>query len=438
MSKTDKAYTRTFLSSTLSYGFIALLLVGCSFLTNKNTASSYTVQSTNKQPATNEIHGIVSPLHMIDAHIGWTQSWYSVGDTIHNDILRTIDGGVHWRVMFTCLPVSSDGGKAAGFVTCNTDFRSSMIASVLEPQANNQTRIYHTSDGGQTWLGSSIDARSFNQSSPVFVDALHGWFFGTDTFPGRDPSSSYIGQNIVLFRTNDGGKTWNKIASSPAISQLPVSSDDAYGTQPPFTADARMTFLNTTTGWLIGMISQADSTSTPWLYVTHDAGTTWHKVALTFPAQALVLWVPQFFDTDNGLLPIMVSGPAPAYVHQTSIYTTHDAGTTWTQSAFVPFDVTNAVFRSMESASADAEDGKKFFYTTTDGWKHWIKHTATTPFTQLYGFTFVSSTLGWAIGENRGMGLPEPGGGRRAGDIMSIQHTTDGGHTWHEIAHSKV
>lgn len=438
MMKTGRIRTNTLAIRPVIYALSVLVFVGCGFSTSNNANSSYTTQAANKQAATSEIHGIISSLHMIDAHVGWTQSWYTTGESVHNDILRTTDGGVHWRVMFTCSPVSSDGGKTAGFVTCNSDFRSAMIASVLEPQANNQTRIYHTSDGGQTWLGSSIDARSFNQTSPVFVDGLHGWFFGTDTFPGRDPGSSYIGQNIVLFRTSDGGKTWDKIARGPAISQLPGTSDDAYGTQPPFTANARLTFLNTRTGWLIGTTYQKDTTNTPWLYVTHDAGNTWQKVALTFPAQASVLWTPQFFDANNGLLPIMVSGPAPAYVNRTSIYTTHDAGKTWTQTAFVPFDVTNAIFRTMQNATADAPDGNKVFYTTSDGWQHWTKHTATTHFAQLYSFTFVSPTVGWAIGETRGMGLPEPGGGRRAGDLMSIQHTTDGGRTWHEIAHSKV
>ena len=95
-----------------------------------------------------EIHGIVSQLHMINATTGWVQSWYTDGGVIHNDILRTIDGGAHWKVMLTCLPVSSDGGKAAGFVTCLNDFRTSTIATVLEPLKNNQSRIYHTSDGG--------------------------------------------------------------------------------------------------------------------------------------------------------------------------------------------------------------------------------------------------------------------------------------------------
>ena len=438
MIKTGKMHAHTLIFGPLTSALVLLMLVGCSFHADNNTTSAYTVQTTSSQSATSEIHGIVSQLHMIDAHVGWTQSWYTTGNSIHNDILRAVDGGVHWRVMFTCSPISSDGGKAAGFVTCSSNFRSSMIASVLEPQANNLTRIYHTGDGGLTWQGSSIDARVLNQSPPVFVDSLHGWFFGTDTFPGRDAGSTYIGQNITLFRTSDGGKSWNSIASGPAISQLPVTSDDAYGTQPPFVANARMTFLNTMTGWLIGTTSHANSTSTPWLYVTHDAGTTWHQVALAFPAQATVLWTPQFLGTNNAVLPIMVIGPAPAYTQKTSIYATRDAGTTWTQTAFVPFDVTSAVFTTMESASAEAQDTPNVFYTTSDGWQHWAKHTSTTPFKQLYGFTFVSPSIGWAIGENRGMSLPEPGGGRRAGDIMSIQHTIDGGRSWHEIAHSKV
>lgn len=435
MNKTFRAGSSTILFESLVCVLTLFLFASCGTGTN----TSFTVQTANKHPLTNEIHGIVSQLHMMNAHVGWAQSWYDAGDAIHIDILRTVDGGIHWRVMLNCLPISSDGGQAAGFVTCNSDFRSSMIASVLEPQANNQVRIYHTSDGGQTWQGSSINARGFNQSVPVFVDGLHGWFFGTDTFPGPDSGSSYIGQNIALFRTSDGGKTWNKIASGPATSQLPVTSDDAYGTKPPFTADARITFLNATTGWLIGSNSQANNITTSWLYVTHNAGVTWHNVGLTFPAQALAFWIPQFIDADNGLLPIMISGPAPAYVHQTSIYATHNAGKTWVQEAFVPFDVTSAMFTTMNTASATSEDDNKVFYTTNDGWQHWTKHTVISSFKQLYGFTFVSPKLGWAIGENRtGMGAPEPGDGRRPGEIMSIQQTLDGGLTWREIAHAKV
>ena len=414
-----------------------LLLTACG--AQSEISSSSGTQSAPQQPPNAEVHGIISQLHMINATTGWVQSWYTSGDVIHNNILRTVDGGVHWKVVLTCLPVSSDGGKAAGFVTCLNDFRTSAIATVLEPLGNNQSRIYHTSDGGQTWQHSVLNARAL-LSSPVFVDGQHGWFLGTDHFPGPDASSSYIGQEIALFRTSDGGNSWQRVASGNAISQLPVTSDDGYGTLPPFTANARIMFTNPSTGWIIGATYRADTTSTSWLYVTHDAGNTWQHIGLSFSPQAMAVWTPSFFDEHNGLFPVMVSGPAPQYAHQTAIYSTSDAGKTWAQSAFVSFDVTDSVFLSMNAAWTGASDSQeKTFYTTNDGWKHWTKHAITTTFKQLSGFSFVSSQLGWALGENRtGGGLPEPGGGRRPGDIISILKTTDGGLTWYEVSHAKV
>ena len=197
-----------------------------------------------------------------------------------------------------------------------------------------------------------------------------------------------------------------------------------------------MTFINPMTGWIIGASYHADTTSTSWLYVTHDAGGSWQHVGLSFSPQAMSVWTPSFFDEHNGLFPVLVGGS----VSQTAIYSTYDAGKTWTQSAFVPFDVTYSMFLSMNSAwTYGANSQEKTFYTTMDGWKHWTKHTATSTFKQLSGFSFISPKIGWALGENRtGGGLPEPGGGRRPGDIISILKTTDGGLTWQPISHAKV
>ena len=113
-------------------------------------SSSFMTQTTQTQQPIHAIRGIVSQLEMIDTHIGWAQSLHFEANGTHIDIVRTIDGGAHWQVMLTCLPRSSDGGKAAEFTVCTADFRSATIATVLEPLQNNQSRIYHTSDGGQT------------------------------------------------------------------------------------------------------------------------------------------------------------------------------------------------------------------------------------------------------------------------------------------------
>lgn len=413
------------------------VLSSCGSNGNGGSTGSSETQASN-QPATNILTGDLTDLHMIDATVGWAVSWDIAGAGAYH-ILRTVDGGVHWKVMLQC---SSSQSLGRGFVQgCVSDFHSATVATVLAPEYNSatresQSRIFHTSDGGQTWRSSVVKAR-YLETPAVFTDALHGWFLATDHFPGYDPGSDYIGKDIALFRTSDGGNTWQRIASAPATSQLPGTSDDAYGVV-PFAASARMQFVTATTGWLAGTSYQNVSTSFCWLYVTHDAGSTWHQVAIPFPAQGLLLWPPRFFTGQEGLLPVLTSGPAPQYARGTMFYTTHDGGQTWTGTA-VPFDVTNGGFLDMNNAWAPAATvDEKALYTTSDGWQHWNKILMKTAFKRVFGFSFVSPGLGWALADNRTTFAPEPGGGIRKGDMIAVLKTTDGGQTWREIAYSKV
>ena len=103
----------------------------------------------------------------------------------------------------------------------------------------------------------------------------------------------------------------------------------------------------------------------------------------------------------------------------------------------MPVDVTNAVFVDLQHAVA-VDDGGKALLTTSDGWNHWASVPLPTTYTRVSGFDFVSPALGWALADNRTTFLPEPGGGIRKGDVIALLHTTDGGRTWQEIAHSTV
>ncbi|HEY6409093.1 MAG TPA: hypothetical protein VIY29_16650, partial [Ktedonobacteraceae bacterium] len=78
------------------------------------------------------------------------------------------------------------------------------------------------------------------------------------------------------------------------------------------------------------------------------------------------------------------------------------------------------------------------FYTTSDGWRHWQKKHMNTTYKRIYGFDFVSPTIGWAIADNRQTFFPEPGGGLRKGDIIYVLKTTDGGVHWQAIARSTL
>lgn len=418
------------------------MLLGCLFLLTSGGQNwtgdmswGYSVVKADNRPATNVVAGAFNTLHMIDAMTGWAVSWDVLGSGAYT-ILRTTDGGRHWKTMLKCLP-TQDLGK--GFIKpCATDFHSATVATVVQPEQDgilrtSQIRIFHTSDGGQSWQSALLQARDL-ETPAVFVDGLHGWVFATDSFPGPDPGSTYIGGQIALYRTSDGGKSWQRIGSDPSTSQLPTTSDDAYGI-PPFTASTRMQFVTPSTGWLIGTSYHADNLSYSWLYVTHDGGSSWHKVAVSFPDSALALWEPTFFTEQNGLFPVLTSGPAPQYTRGTMLYTTHDGGQTWANTT-VPFDVSNAVFIDMNHTVFLSDTDKQVIYSTNDGWKHWTKVQIETAFKRLVALDFVSPLLGWAFADNRTVFLPEPGGGIRKGDVIALLRTTDGGRTWKEIAHS--
>lgn len=120
------------------------------------------------------------------------------------------------------------------------------------------------------------------------------------------------------------------------------------------------------------------------------------------------------------------------------LYATHDDGATWV-GTFIPFDVTNAIYLDMTHAWLLTGSLLQYtFSVTSDAWQHWTKKNLTTRFANIYGFDFVSPTLGWAIANNELAHMHAPGGGLSPGDTVALLKTTDGGQTWQEIAHSIV
>lgn len=234
-----------FPSFCMSLIIVLILLASCGSKQQGTIAHvSSTVQDANGSQ-TSVLAGAFNTVHMINASVGWA-GMINLSSSTSFTVMRTTDGGSHWQAVLQCSPYQGLG-KGSGFATCPGDFRSATIATVVETQQSS-FNIYHTVDGGQTWQRSAINA-GYLETPPVFVDALHGWVLVTDDYPGYDPGSTYIGKEIALLRTVDGGRSWQKIGSSSATSQLPVTSDDAYGTA-PFTASTRMEFTSTTDGWL--------------------------------------------------------------------------------------------------------------------------------------------------------------------------------------------
>ncbi len=418
----------------LKLGLVALvvLLTGCGSHASAQPGNQSAVITPASAQLLSTLPGMLTEIHMVDASTGWAIGWRLGRDGSYH-IFRTSDGGSHWQDLLTCRPTVNQGKD---FIEpCHADFRSTMIATVVQPEMNSSThvrslRIFHTADAGQHWQSSQLLAADL-ATPATFVDALHGWAFVTEDFPGSDPGSAYIGKEISLYRTVDGGQSWQRAAHGPAISQLPATSDDGYG-QAPLTANAQMVFTSSTTGWLSGETWRNDSTSQPWLYVTHDGGTTWSQSSLTFPTNASVS-APTFFNQQEGVVQVS-SGEQTA---GGKLYVTRDGGKTW-DSTSIQAPIGSETSLTFQDAWAPASNNSSTLYETSDGWQHWTMVRVRTSFKRIRSFDFISLKMGWALADNLARPFPAPGGGMRTGDIITLLKTTDGGVTWRTVATSQI
>lgn len=108
----------------------------------------------------------------------------------HGTILRTTDGGVHWRA--DTLPGASGLDLRSIAATSATVAHAMSIAD--------SGRIFRTTDGGRTW---SVQFTSLRKGS--FFDAIKFW----DVKHGIAVSDPVDGRFLVI-TTSDGGDTWEE------------------------------------------------------------------------------------------------------------------------------------------------------------------------------------------------------------------------------------
>lgn len=378
-----KAWQRR--SGTLAAAIFAALLVGTLILV-VNLAQ----QSRTGGPIMPSLQvATITSLHMIDATTGWAIAGKA--------LLRTADGGNHWRDV-TPAGHALVSGSAAQFLTAS-------LAWVAIPQAGAPTtELFHTGDGGQSWQQSTVQARFVRQLT--FIDAQRGWMLvGTANAAGA-------AEIVSVIRTTDGGKTWLNLATALPSDATPPGHLP-YGGQ-----KTGMRFVNASTGWVTGTVF---ANGLAWLYVTHDGGSTWNQQTLPLPTNVppAQFWTqpPTFFSATDGLLPVRFADALTNKDIAAVIYVTHDGGMTWHTTTPVFAALSSSDFLDMQRGWLT--DGTHLFVTSNGG-QHWAKLPPSANFTRITLLDFVSQTTGWAIGH------------QGAGSSFLLK-TTDGGQTWTHI-----
>ena len=192
-------------------------------------------------------------------------------------ILKTEDGGKTWARKMARSDTPGRGGRRGG-IRANL-MGIQMISETTGFIAGSENTILKTTDGGETWVGSSERARvgetRNNLENIWFVSPTTGWVIGSfgtllhtadggENWEKRDPgfdnnlfgiyfideNTGWIcGQESLILHTTDGGATWNQ--------QKTESIDDLND----------IIFVDAMVGWAVGGYNT--------ILHTTDGGKTW-------------------------------------------------------------------------------------------------------------------------------------------------------------------
>jgi hypothetical protein len=160
-----------------------------------------------------------------------------------------------------------------------------------------------------------------------FLDSDHGWLVANGAF-----DASALTQQLLVFRTTDGGQSWQS---------SPLGPSDAINAASAF-APAYIDFLNASTGWVVAKTGSNTSFSIGDLYRTDDGGATWTK--LSIPTGD-----PVYFTNENDGW--AAGGPIP------HLFVTHDGGRTWQDASDIAPVFVPSVTRTRAFGLPTAVDG---------------------------------------------------------------------------------
>jgi len=311
-------------------------------------------------------------------------------------IVRTNDGGITWYNV-TPPDVTETGYSVETFVLDNNQVW--MQKPDLENYPNSGF-LFRTTDGGVTWNSSQVP---FSSGKISFLDAKNGWAMS-------DLGAGAGSMGVSVFQTTDGGATWNQTyTNDPNLA-------NAGDSLPLGGLKNGLTPLNMQTAWVNGVTYASGAV---YLYRTDDGGVHWQQLSLPPPQGAenaeLSFERVAFVTPTDGFLTMRFSSDSA----KLAVYVSNDAGNTWSLTPTLIPDAGSADFLSANEAVI--YNGSQF-YVTRDAARTWSIIPPDVLFGDTFaGFDFVNTSTGWVI-------TVDPTTNHR-----SLYRTGDGGATWFPI-----
>lgn len=260
---------------------------------------------------------------------------------------------------------------------------------------NSPDVLLHTDDGGITWTDATPPESGWDPQTAdeYFLDARHAWFAQQDI------------NRINVYRTSDGGRTWQSLGSVQVGSAL---------------LTPRLSFSDAGDGWLL---VRAAAPLAILVYATRDGGLHWTPAG-TDPGGA------------RGACPGGISALSASTAWMTAsdcagpnfeLLVTHDGGGTWLPqfpASSLPCDCGQVRFFDASHGFLGTRYGGSQLFTTSDGGATWSAH-AVPAASQV---EMVDPQNGWAAGR------VDAAKGVKASLTLTFWRTGDGARSWTPVA----
>jgi len=281
-------------------------------------------------------------------------------------VYHTTDGGTTWMVD------SVPGSARLDFRGITAFDANTAVVAAAGPAEQGQARIYRTTDGAKTWtLAWSDSTKGIFLDGLAFWDAQHGFTFS-------DP----VNGKLVILTTDDGGASWQRV--DPANIPPVIAGEAAFAA-----SNTQLAVQGEKNAWIASGGGKEAR-----VFRTTDRGRTWEVHGTGIPGGASAgLFGIAFADARNGLA---VGGDyAIARGTDFAIRTT-DGGVTWSKQGLgVPDGATQGLALVRGSNPATFVGAGAWGTTTSRDfgatWQHGDTLTA-------WGIGFASPRVGWVVG----------------------------------------